>query len=48
MNSVANFTANTPGVLVPYLGVVLLARTGGCPLAIIRLTELLLLHCFMA
>ena len=39
LNSVANFTANTPGVLVPYLGVVLLARTGGCPLAIIRLID---------
>ena len=35
----ANFTANTPGVLVPYLGVVLLARTGGCPLAIIDIID---------
>ena len=39
LNSVANFTANTPGVLVPYLGVVLLARTGGCARAIIRLID---------
>ena len=35
----ANFTANTPGVLVPYLGVVLLARTGGCALAIIDIID---------
>ena len=37
----ANFTANTPGVLVPYLGVVLLARTGGCPLAIIDIIDII-------